>query len=259
MSNRSLEGDGGSSFTEAGMVWTSNHNLASLSAGNKRDGHDDCHENDINTVETLTNYDCGLLRFGDSPSHADISLWKDLLGNSTAEEFGPNSKDYLERARQEEYQELLNVNGFDMPEGAISNALIEAFIQYVLPVHPILDWSQVVRLYEADRLSPLLLNAIYLVAIPYVPEQVYRTAGFESRYTANLSFYKRAKALYDANYEDDPITTLQALVLMAYWWGGPTEQKDSWYWLGIAAVLAQSLGMHRALAPPLPTAVDYWN
>lgn len=29
-----------------------------------------------------------------------------------------------------------------------------------------------------------------------------------------MTFYKRAKALYDANYEDDRVTIVQALILM---------------------------------------------
>ena len=38
---------------------------------------------------------------------------------------------------------------------------------------------------------------------------------------AAMTFYKRAKALYDANYEDDRVTIVQALVLMGWYWEGP--------------------------------------
>jgi hypothetical protein len=38
---------------------------------------------------------------------------------------------------------------------------------------------------------------------------------------AAMTFYKRAKALYDANYEDDRVTIVQALILLAWWWEGP--------------------------------------
>jgi hypothetical protein len=36
-----------------------------------------------------------------------------------------------------------------------------------------------------------------------------------------MTFYKRAKALYDANYEDDRVTIVQALVLLGWYWEGP--------------------------------------
>jgi hypothetical protein len=36
-----------------------------------------------------------------------------------------------------------------------------------------------------------------------------------------MTFYKRAKALYDANYEDDRVTIVQALILMGWYWEGP--------------------------------------
>lgn len=138
------------------------------------------------------------------------------------------------------------MGAFKMPSDEFSNALLHAFFKYVYPVHPILNRSKVLQLYEAGQLSPLLLNAIFLVGVSHVPECAYKAAGFKSRYVANVTFYKRAKALYDANYETDPITTLQALVLITYWWGRPTEPKDPWYWLGIVAVHAESLQMHQA-------------
>ncbi|RBR05707.1 hypothetical protein FVER53590_29976 [Fusarium verticillioides] len=71
--------------------------------------------------------------------------------------------------------------------------------------------------------------------------------GFPNRYLAGLTFYRRAKALYDADYESDGIATVQAAILLSHRCDGPTEQKDTWHWLGIATGLAQSLGMHRRL------------
>ena len=44
---------------------------------------------------------------------------------------------------------------------------------------------------------------------------------------ASTTFYKRAKALYDANYEDDRVTLVQALVLMGWYWEGPEGQSSS--------------------------------
>ncbi|RAL66611.1 hypothetical protein DID88_006301 [Monilinia fructigena] len=65
---------------------------------------------------------------------------------------------------------------------------------------------------------------------------------------AALTFYKRAKALYDANYEDDRITIVQALVLMGWYWEGPEDvTKNVFYWSRVATIVAQGSGMHRSV------------
>lgn len=65
---------------------------------------------------------------------------------------------------------------------------------------------------------------------------------------AALTFYKRAKALYDANYEDDRITIVQALVLMGWYWEGPEDvTKNVFYWSRVATIVAQGSGMYRSV------------
>jgi hypothetical protein len=63
---------------------------------------------------------------------------------------------------------------------------------------------------------------------------------------AAMTFYKRAKALFDANYEDDRVTIVQALILMGWYWEGPEDvTKNVFYWTRVAIVVAQGSGMHR--------------
>lgn len=65
---------------------------------------------------------------------------------------------------------------------------------------------------------------------------------------AALTFYKRAKALYDANYEDDRVTIVQSLILMGWYWEGPEDvTKNVFYWTRVATIVAQGSGMHRSV------------
>jgi hypothetical protein len=59
----------------------------------------------------------------------------------------------------------------------------------------------------------------------------------------SMTFYKRAKALYDSDYEDDRIVTLQALILLG-WYGEETGDvtKNVFYWNGLATTVAQGSG-----------------
>lgn len=157
---------------------------------------------------------------------------------------------YTERLHSSTLRRLRDEGAMELPSKANGRALIEAFFEYVLPSYPILNQSDFLASFEADKASPLLLNAIYLTATIYCPDSVIANYGFLSRHIANLTFYQRAKSLYDADYETDSIAVIQSTLLMAHWWRSPLEQKDPWYWLGVACGIAQALGMHRSCVCP---------
>lgn len=113
------------------------------------------------------------------------------------------------------------------------------------PLCPIFDLSEFHAKYKAGQVSPLVLQALYFVGAAHCDSSRIEKAGFSSRYMATFTFYQRAKALYDANYELDAIATVQALYLLSYWWGSPLEQKDIWHWTGLAVGLPQALGLHQ--------------
>ncbi|TDZ33276.1 Cutinase transcription factor 1 alpha [Colletotrichum spinosum] len=45
-------------------------------------------------------------------------------------------------------------------------------------------------------------------------------AGFIDRATARRTHYLRAKALYDADYDNDRLNIAAALLLLGFWWAG---------------------------------------
>ncbi|RAL61904.1 hypothetical protein DID88_002967 [Monilinia fructigena] len=58
--------------------------------------------------------------------------------------------------------------------------------------------------------------------------------------------FKRAKALYDADYEEDRVIIVQALILLGWYWEEPgVVTKTVFYWNGLATTIAQALAMHR--------------
>lgn len=182
-------------------------------------------------------------------------LWADNLQNYMQEQLGQPSRDTLARIKSEEQEHLECQGAFSYPSKEVSDQLMHVFLEYSYPACPIFATVDLMNLCETGRLSPLILNAIFLMATFHCSESCLRSMGFASRYLASLTFYRRARALFDSGYEEDGISTIQAAILMSHWIDGPMEQKDVWHWLGIASGLAQSLGMNRSksylILPPL--------
>lgn len=119
--------------------------------------------------------------------------------------------------------EILHRRGaFLLPPRQLCDELVEAYFKWVAPVVPIVNRSRFMRQYRDPKNPPslLLLQAILLAGSRVCTNpQLMDQAG--STIPASTTFYKRAKALYDANYEDDRVTLVQALVLMGWYWEGP--------------------------------------
>ncbi|KAJ5289026.1 fungal-specific transcription factor domain-containing protein [Penicillium angulare] len=152
---------------------------------------------------------------------------------------------HIDNSRNFTIERLKRQGAFDLPAPGIVSPLLDTFFQHSFPSIPILDKSEFMTKIEANTCSPLLLNAIFMVATIYCPGSLISEAGFVSRFVASLTFYHRAKDIYDAGYETDAITVIQATFLLSHWWSGPLEQKDPWYWLGVTAGMAQGIGMHQ--------------
>ena len=146
--------------------------------------------------------------------------------------------------------EILHQRGaFLLPPRALCDELVDAFFKWIAPVVPVINKNRFMARYRDNKNPPslLLLQAI-LLAGSRVCTNKQLMDGNGSTTPAAMTFYKRAKALYDANYEDDRVTIVQALVLMGWYWEGPEDvTKNVFYWTRVATVVAQGSGMHRSV------------
>lgn len=123
--------------------------------------------------------------------------------------------------------EILHQRGaFLLPHRALCDDLVEAYFQWIAPVVPIINRSRFMRRYRDPTNPPslLLLQAVLLAGSRVCSNPRLMDIN-GSTMPASITFYKRAKALYDANYEDDRVTIVQALILMGWYWEGPEGER----------------------------------
>ncbi|KAF5672789.1 cutinase transcription factor 1 alpha [Fusarium heterosporum] len=135
-----------------------------------------------------------------------------------------------------------------MPSKEISDRLIYTFFDLIHPPYPVINRLDFSELYKQGKASPMLLHAMFLSTFILCDDSLIQAAGFSDRTAARKFHYLRAKTLYDVDHETDRNAIAAALFLLGFWWNGPEDQKDSWFWLGCATTYAQSLGMHRSAA-----------
>ena len=146
--------------------------------------------------------------------------------------------------------DILHQRGaFLLPPRSLCDELIEAYFKWVHPIVPVINRTRFMRQYRDAKNPPslLLLQAILLAGSRVCNNPQLMDAN-GSTTPAALTFYKRAKALYDANYEDDRVTIVQSLLLMGWYWEGPEDvTKNVFYWSRVATIVAQGSGMHRSV------------
>lgn len=146
--------------------------------------------------------------------------------------------------------DILHTRGaFLLPPRGLCDELVDAFFTWIAPAVPVINRSRFMRRYKDSKNPPslLLLQAILLAGSRVCKNpQLMDSNG--STTPAAMTFYKRAKALFDANYEDDRVTVVQAAVLMGWYWEGPEDvTRNVFYWSRVALVVAQGSGMHRSV------------
>ncbi|CAI7618911.1 unnamed protein product [Penicillium bialowiezense] len=135
----------------------------------------------------------------------------------------------------------------ELPPKDIADQLVRTFFDIIHPAYPVFDRKRFATLYTQGQASPLVLHTIFLLGFTIGSDCLVQAAGYSSRATARRHHYLCAKALYDADYDNDRSSIVACLLLMGFWWSGPEDQKDTCYWVGCATNIAQSTGMHRSL------------
>lgn len=181
----------------------------------------------------------------------DIRPLEDSLQGAMLARLGKPTEQEIRRVQSSTTERLQEEGAFDLPPPEISEKLLDAYFFHSLASLPVIDRPRLLESIYQGTASNLLLNAIYLASTIYCSDETIADAGFVSRYVASLTFYRRAKSLYDAGYENDAVATIQATFLMCYWWSGILEPKDTWYWLGISVGMAQAMGMHQEWDDPV--------
>lgn len=115
---------------------------------------------------------------------------------------------------------------------------------------PVLNLADLLRVMQHEdgshgSISLFLVQAIMFVGSAYVDIEHLRRAGFSSRREARKKFYTRARLLYDFDYDTDRVILVQGLLMMTFWYEQPGDLKDTWHWMGVAASLAQTIGLNR--------------
>ncbi|KAJ8059031.1 hypothetical protein OCU04_012011 [Sclerotinia nivalis] len=148
-----------------------------------------------------------------------------------------------------EEMDILEKRGaLQLPPRDLCEELIDAYFKWVAPVIPIINKSWFMRRWhDLDNPPPLLLMQAVLLAGSRVCTTSMLLDASGSPIPAATIFYKRAKALYDADYEEDRVVIVQALIHLGWYWEEPgVVTKNVFYWNGLATTIAQGFGMHRS-------------
>jgi hypothetical protein len=172
---------------------------------------------------------------------------------------GNSSRDFMPKSSVPEvdFEFLRLFKAFELPPRAVREGLVSNFLTYCSPWMPVADVEdlQIQSLQNgADSRSAqqghtsLLLTQAVFVAGSRVPSS-------RLPYANSALFYNRAKALFFADFEPDPLKTISALCLLQ--WYNPSGPEhvsihSGGFWLRAAVALAYQIGLHREPDPRSP-------
>ncbi|PCH05667.1 Crotonase, core [Penicillium occitanis (nom. inval.)] len=167
--------------------------------------------------------------------------------NSTAAEIQANGYSLMEGEgpSADDIGILRAQHVFDLPSSAVSDSLIETFMERCHPWMPVVERSWLVES-DTNKPSILLLQAVFLAACRV------SSAPTVIAYASPVEFYRRAKAIFYSGYEKDPLILI-AVTCILQWYNpdGPEHVSinTSTMWRYIGVGLAHQIGLHKEPPP----------
>lgn len=125
----------------------------------------------------------------------------------------------LEQLHPDIIARLRDNRALELPAEATCDGLVGAFFQWAAPLVPILNRNGFLRSYHDPNNQPsLLLMQAVLAAGSTVAGGSNLTAKPVTPVPVAATYFERARMLYEANYETDPVTLVQSLILMGWYW-----------------------------------------
>ncbi|KAJ5417023.1 uncharacterized protein N7487_000573 [Penicillium crustosum] len=136
-----------------------------------------------------------------------------------------------------------------LPTAPFRKQLLKSYILWAHPQVPVLDLDKFLHSIAANdgktRISLLLFHAVMFAASAFVDISHIQEEGYMSRKVVREVLFRRVKVLLELNCEDDPISTVQALLLLIHWNDLPQSENVASHWIGVCLSLAISIGLHR--------------
>lgn len=159
---------------------------------------------------------------------------------------------------KEDFEYLKMKGAFLLPARELCDDIVKAFFEKIHPTLPVVNKTKFMRQYNDPTNSPsLLLLQSILVAGSKVCKNPSLFDMNGSSQLATLTFYKRAKALFDTQYESDRIAAIEATLLLGLWNDEPQAALGNvFFWIRMAIIIAQGIGLHREIKDSLIPLVD---
>lgn len=134
---------------------------------------------------------------------------------------------------------------FTIPDLEERDRLLQAYTMWVHPFTPMLDLSSIIKAVSGDvtasPVSLLVFQSMMLAASPYCD---LFSPGMKDGKDTRKMLYERCKTLHDFGIESDQLSILQSAVLMSFWDGDSGQIRDSYYWIGIATMHSNGMGLY---------------
>ncbi|KAM9894918.1 hypothetical protein OXX69_011208, partial [Metschnikowia pulcherrima] len=163
--------------------------------------------------------------------HSSISLMAQKVGQNHLE-LAQDLFEYSDNSHLDSIElEILKMRGaFLLPSPDLAADLIKSYFEHVHPLMPVINRTEFMAKYQDPNDSPslMLLQAVLLCG-SRVSENPLLFDSKGSSNLASLTFFRRAKALYETNYESDPVSIIQTVLLIGSFWEGPEDVTRNSY------------------------------